>query len=148
MALPSLLIFIGALLLGLALVFTLIFALIALLAKRRADAAKARFPGAVTIVSANFFGQESLGMAQVRGNGTLVLTNSELFFEKWAPHTEYHIPLRQITQIETVPSFLGKGTSAGPLLKVVYQDDRGGSDAIAWLLRDVEGFKRQIESRL
>ena len=39
--------------------------------------------------SANFFGQESLGLGQVRGNGVLVLTEKELYFEMWSPKKYY-----------------------------------------------------------
>ena len=33
--------------------------------------------------SSNFFGQESLGLGQVRGNGILLLTKEELHFGMW-----------------------------------------------------------------
>ena len=39
--------------------------------------------------SENFFGQESLGLGQIRGNGVLVLTEKELYFEMWHPKKYY-----------------------------------------------------------
>jgi len=83
-------------------------------------------------------------VTQLRGNGTLVLTDSELYFERWVPHREYRIPLASIRAIETPSSFLGK-TNFRPLVKVVFQTEAGQTDSIAWLVRDVEGLKQAIE---
>jgi hypothetical protein len=118
------------------------------LAVGRERAAQIRFPNARAIVSgANFFGQESSGVGQLRGNGTLVLTDQELYFERWLPQREYRIPLSAIHSIETPTAFLGKSNSR-PLLKVNYQDADGNTDAMAWLLPDLAGFKRQLEESL
>jgi len=114
-------------------------------AAQRAQAARERFPNAKLIVpGANFFGQESGGVMQMRGNGTLVLTDSELYFERWVARKEYRIPLNAIQAIETPTSFLGK-TNFRPLLKVVFKDEAGHTDSMAWLVRDLEGVKRALE---
>jgi len=113
---------------------------------RRADAIRERFPQAKTIVAgANFFGQESRGVTQMRGNGTLVLTDSELYFELLLPRREFHIPLASIQAIETATSHLGK-TIGRPLLKVVFRNEAGQTDSIVWYVSDVEGLKQAIAS--
>ena len=57
--------------------------------------------------SANFFGQESLGLGQIRGNGVLILTEKELYFEMWSPK-KLHIPINSIQRIGTPTSHLTK----------------------------------------
>ena len=94
--------------------------------------------------SANFFGQESKGVAQMRGNGVLLLTKEEIFFEMLVPKKELHIPISNISDIETPKSFLGKSKFM-PLLKVKFKNDQGESDAAAWLVRDLAGWKEAIE---
>ncbi|MEQ8674739.1 MAG: hypothetical protein RLP44_00270 [Aggregatilineales bacterium] len=112
------------------------------------DAIANRFPTAVKIIpSASFFGQESKGVMQMRGTGTLVLTTTSLYFQKWVVGTEYTINLSQIRAIETPTSFLGK-TQFKPLLKLVYQTDSGQQDAMAWLVPDFEELKKMIEDRI
>jgi hypothetical protein len=81
---------------------------------------------------------------QGRGNGTLVLTDSELYFERWLPRKEFHVPLSTIQSIETPTSFLGK-TNFRKLLKVDFRNDAGQNDAIAWLVPDLEGTKQALE---
>ncbi|MBZ0286744.1 MAG: hypothetical protein K8I30_03950 [Anaerolineae bacterium] len=112
----------------------------------RTAAVRERFPNAKAIIStANFYGQESKGVMQTRGTGTLVLTDTELYFEKWVPQREYRIPLSAIQAIETPSSYLGK-TNFRPILKVVYRDESGGTDSMGWLVPDVDNLKRKIES--
>lgn len=73
--------------------------------------------------NANFFGQESKGLAQIRGNGVLLLTENELYFEMWVPKRELNIPLAHILKVETAKSHLKK-TKLTPLLKVIFKNDR------------------------
>lgn len=114
----------------------------------RERVARERFPNAKMIIrGANFFGQQSLGVTQGRGNGILVLTDTELYFERLLPRKEFHIPLAAIQSIETPTSFLTK-TVFRPLLKVVFQNDAGQIDAMAWYMEDVEGTKRTIEGAI
>lgn len=51
--------------------------------------------------SANFFGQESKGLKQIRGTGALVLTENELIFEMGKPKEKFKTPLVSIKGIET-----------------------------------------------
>jgi len=94
---------------------------------------------------ANFFGQESIGMMQIRGNGMLVLTDKELYFRMWAPKRELSIPVGSILTIETPRSHLGK-TVGRALLKVVFRDENGQRDSAAWLVRDLPSWKGSLET--
>ena len=93
-----------------------------------------------------FFGQQSKGATQLRGTGTLLLTDDALYFRKWVPMTEYIIPFDSIVSIETPKGHLGK-TYGKPLLKVNYRSAGGGADSIAWYVRDLESVKAQIERK-
>jgi hypothetical protein len=112
-------------------------------ARAQAQAVQARFPNA-QVVQANFFGQESAGVMQLRGNGALALTDTELYFERLWPRREYCIPLAAIEGIETPSSYLGK-TNFQPLLKVVFRNESGQLDSMAWLVPDVKALKQTIE---
>lgn len=141
--------FVVLLLLGLALFFAIIFgaafALLGRMARRKEASARARYPQARHIDrAASFFGQESRGAAQLRGNGTLILTDEELIFELWVPERAFHIPLHRIQSLESPSSFLGKSRGA-PLLKVAYTNEQGAADAIAWQVPDLSGWMRRID---
>ena len=97
------------------------------------------------IRGANFFGQQSKGMMQMRGNGIFTLTGDTIYFDMWIPANHFEIPLSKITGIETPRSFLGK-TVLYPLLQINFQNDAGEADAIAWWLRDVESVKGAVEA--
>jgi hypothetical protein len=112
--------------------------------RARVQALHERFPNA-TIAPANFYGQESAGAAQMRGNGTLVLTDTELYFERLWPRREYRISLAAIERVEIPSSYLGK-TNFQPLLKVVFRNDAGQLDSMAWLVPDVESLKDRLEA--
>ena len=131
----------------LAVVFWLTFVWLRRLAREREIAMRQRFPNArVVAVGANFFGQESQGVMQLRGNGTLVITEDALVFERWVARQEYRIPLSNITAVETPNHFLGKSIMK-PLLKVVYQTD-GVEDAMAWYVHNLSGIKALLEQEI
>jgi len=112
--------------------------------KKEADAWR-RYPQAHRVDrAANFFGQQSRGAGQIRGNGTLILTESELIFEMWLPRREFRIPLASIESLENPNSFLGKSRFT-PLLKVVFNDQQGSNDSMAWQVRDLSGWMEQID---
>jgi hypothetical protein len=94
-------------------------------------------------LSANSFGQESLGVWQIRGNGGLVLTGKELHFFLFLPKRDLLIPLDAITEITFTKCHLGKATIYN-LLKVRYVLD-GKSDSIAWYVSDPHAWKDRIE---
>jgi hypothetical protein len=109
-------------------------------------AAQAKFPHAQLIVpDAMFFGQQSKGATQLRGTGTLVLTDKELYFRKWAVGDELTIPFSSIESIETPKGHLGK-TYGRPLLKVNYRREDGQADSVAWFVGDLPQVKGQLET--
>lgn len=139
--------------LGLVLLWIIVFAVAKKFQAKRAKEVLDKSKGKDVLgvsSSANFFGQESLGVTQLRGNGVLVLTNEELYFEMWLPKREFHIPISSIVDIETPKSHLGK-TKFRPLLKVVFKNEKGEIDSVAWLLRNVphwkEGLKKLSQGR-
>src|SRR5687768_119687 len=114
-------------------------------ARRDEQSTEQEYPGARHIESgALFFGQESRGVMQMRGNGTLILTDDELLFKQWVVNKEFRIPLKSIQSVETPRSFLGK-TQGVQLLKVSYLTESGAPDAIAWRVGDLAGLIRKIE---
>lgn len=95
--------------------------------------------------SANSFGVESGGMAQVRGNGCLGWNGRELLFVMWAPKREVHVPKGRILGVETTKSHLGKSKGV-ELLKVRFTNDAGVEDSVAWMVRDVSGWVAALRS--
>ena len=71
---------------------------------------------------ANYFGQESLGTWKVRGNGVLLLTKSQLYFEMWKPKKQISISVNKISHIENSKSHLHR-TVFRPLLKVIFTNE-------------------------
>ena len=121
--------------------------------KKRAAEVMARFAGQEVLGASSqalFFGQESKGMGQVRGNGVLVLTPELLYFELWTPRRRFEIPVASITAVSSPKSYLGKSRSR-PLLKVEYENRGGQADSCAWLVRNRETWRgalsRIIEMR-
>lgn len=105
-----------------------------------------RFAGRSVVrrsIGANFFGQLSRGMGQVRGNGALVLTPEELYFVLAVPRRELTIPLSAVTSVSTPRSHLGK-TVGMRLLRVDFEGDQG-EDAAAWALNGVDEWKAAID---
>lgn len=125
-------------------VFAIVFAAVRGMKTRGEAAVRDRYPDARLIIpNAVFFGQESKGLGQVRGNGTLAITEREVYFRKWLPATEYTIPLSSIQAVETPTSFLGKSYGR-PLLKLVYRDENGQPDSIAWYVPQLEAVTKAL----
>jgi hypothetical protein len=134
---------------GLAILFVILFggllAILRSVAQRKEADAWQRYPQAHRVDrAASFFGQKSRGVAQIRGNGTLILTRSDLVFEMWLPSREYRIPLASIASLSNPKSFLGKSRFT-PLLQVTFRDAGGNEDSMAWQVRDLSGWMRQID---
>ena len=97
---------------------------------------------------ANFFGLESLGGMQLRGNGGLVLTSGCLHFFMLFPRREMKISLEEIEETSLVRSHCGKSVFRD-LLKVKYRAERGGVrglESAAWYVGDAAGWKRAIDA--
>jgi hypothetical protein len=145
MTTEQIIIFVVGLLLVLFGVFAVALVAVRQWTARRVRAMEARFPQALRLEPASFFGQESEGKTQMRGNGVLALLPDQLVFERMAARRDYVIPLAQVTQIENPKSYLGKSRGV-PLLKVVWQDDAGKTDSMAWQVGDPGDWQAQIEA--
>ena len=124
----------------------LIFWLKSVFRKRR-DEVEKRFQGKKIILQhnfAHFYGLESLGHFQAKGNGVLAMTKEELYFLKALPRREFKVPVKTITGISNPRSHLGK-TNVAKLLRVDFIID-GRQDAIAWMVGgDVEKWTRAVQ---
>ena len=95
-------------------------------------------------IGANFFGQESIGYKQVRGNGVLLLTNEELIFEYWIPKKCLRIPISKIYELEITKWHLKK-TKGVDLLKVKFINNEDMNDSAAWWLNDLDTWVRELK---
>ncbi|MBY9010599.1 MAG: hypothetical protein KGD74_12100 [Candidatus Lokiarchaeota archaeon] len=98
----------------------------------------------ISLNSANFFGQQSRKSTQVRGNGVLILTAEELYFEMWRPKKILQIPISSIVKIEITKSFLHKSVFR-KLLKLVFTDLEGEEDAAAWWVTSLDKWIEELE---
>ena len=105
--------------------------------KKRINEILEKFSDKTILISnnmANFFGQESLGVWKVRGNGVLLLTEEELFFGMWKPKKEILIPIKSILEITNPKSHMHR-SAFKPLLKISFKNESGDFDSAAWYLR-------------
>ncbi|MGM0575936.1 MAG: hypothetical protein ACQEXJ_09430 [Myxococcota bacterium] len=86
---------------------------------------------------ANFFGLESWGLGQVRGNGCLAATDDEVLFVMWVPRRTIRVDRAFIEAVETPRSHLGK-TKGPRLLRLRFRSPEGGEDSAAWLVRNLD----------
>ena len=94
----------------------------------------------------NGLGLQSRGRGQVRGNGRLVLTPEELRFRQWIPQRETTIPLAAIISVGTERAWLGKWVGS-KLLCVRWRTSDGSEDAMAWQVRDLEGWLAALHAQ-
>lgn len=92
---------------------------------------------------ANFFGQESLGVWKVRGNGVLILTDEQFFFEMWKPKKEISIPIKSIIEIENPKSHMHRSVFR-PLLKVIFKNENDEFDSAAWYVRNLDHWNEVL----
>jgi hypothetical protein len=93
---------------------------------------------------ANFFGLESIGPVQVRGNGSLGLDRDTLAFVLAMGRREpLVIPRANIRKLETRRMHLGKSVGRD-LLTVHYVNAAGQPDVAAWYVRDVERWLAEL----
>lgn len=107
-----------------------------------------RFPSQEIVLSettANFFGLESRGSFQLRGNGVLVLTEDELWFSRFIKREDITIPLNTIQAVRLVDSHLGKRIFGRKLIYVQFQGSEG-LDSGAWLVSDPNRWQKAIAS--
>jgi len=94
--------------------------------------------------SANYFGQESKGYTQIRGNGVLILLNEKIYFEMWKPRKILEIPINKILKITSPRSHLKK-SKFKPLLKIHFQNNQNKNDSAAWLIRNLDKWVKNIQ---
>ena len=92
---------------------------------------------------ANFFGVLSKGKMQIRGNGILILTMNQIYFELWKPNRKYTIPITQIKSVSHPKWFLGKSKFRN-LLRIDFVNESHENDAIAWLIPDLSQWESSI----
>jgi hypothetical protein len=92
---------------------------------------------------ANSLGVESAGPWQVRGNGSLVLTEDELLFAQWVPKRLLRIPRHSIVEASKANSHLGKWIGR-PLLKITWTRDDGEEDSIALWVKDLDRWLAEL----
>lgn len=96
--------------------------------------------------SANFFGLQSKGVKQARGNGALILTRKELCFIRALPFKEFIIPLSSVLKISLPTAFNGK--SVFSKLLCIHFQTHSDFDAMAWAVKNPEAWKQSIEKWL
>jgi hypothetical protein len=134
------------LLAGLVVFLAVMRGIMALVRRKLYQQVRQKFAGQTIVrmsIGANFFGQTSKGLGQIRGNGALVLTPNQLYFALFAPRRELTIQLGDVVSLFTPRVHLGK-TVGAKLLRVDYRAD-GGEDAAAWAVRDLEEWVSDIE---
>ncbi|HEV3472372.1 MAG TPA: hypothetical protein VG408_04095 [Actinomycetota bacterium] len=93
--------------------------------------------------SANFFGVESRGKLQIRGNGFLAASSSQILFIMWLPRRELTILRNRVSAVERTMSHLGK-TIGRQLLRVRFTNDAGQQDSVAWFVRDLQAWESAL----
>ncbi len=94
----------------------------------------------------NFFGRESAGYAQVRGNCAFLLTEAGLRHLMWSPRRQLTINWDKVRKAEKVKYHLGK-TKLRHLVKVHFINEKGEPDSAAWYVRNVELWIEAINGR-
>jgi hypothetical protein len=137
------------LLIGLIVFLAVMRGVMSLMRRKLGKQIRAKLAGRTIIresIGANFFGLSSKGLAQVRGNGALVLTPDQLYFAMFVPRRELTIPLADIVSVSTPRSHLGK-TVGMKLLRVDFRVP-AGQDSVAWAVRDLDDWKADIERHM
>lgn len=98
--------------------------------------------GALHTSQANLFGQASLGKHQVRGLGTLALTDTEVVFVQLVPRRVLRIPRDSITSTSATRTFLGK-TIGRDVLVVTWETD-GLGDAAAFDTPEIADWRELL----
>ncbi|MFC8528107.1 hypothetical protein [Nocardia sp. NPDC057227] len=91
---------------------------------------------------ANYFGWESKGGKQIRGNGALVLTGQRLWFRRAGSSEPLEIPLTAVTGVDVVRSHNGKSVRQD-LLRISVD-----GDSVAWWVREPKVWEGHLRSLL
>jgi len=96
-------------------------------------------------MSANFSGFSSKRGGQIRGNCLLALYPDEIIFIMWAPRKVIRIPMRSVSHVDTVRNHAGRWLPY-PQLHIVYTDETGAVDGVAWALSHPEHWVETVMS--
>ena len=103
----------------------------------RAQERLAEVPGPMLrSTAATSLGTESQRGDQVRGTGTLVLTEAEVAFAQWRPDHLIRIPRAGIIEVDTTRSHLDK-TMNHDVLRIRWATP-DGEDTVAFFVRDLD----------
>jgi hypothetical protein len=94
--------------------------------------------------AAYLIAQESRGYRQSRGNGTLILTDEELFYAIALPKRTFIIPLDTVTGLERVRRMGGQGR-VRKFLKIGFDGHDTSPDALGIMLNDIDAWERAID---
>ena len=96
--------------------------------------------------SALYVAKQSDGHSHFQGNGYLVLTEDELYFERRVVKKLIIIPIGSIVKAERTKRLAGKSVLK-MMLKVVFLTQTGEQDAIAWKVKGLEKWIGTFYSR-
>ena len=95
--------------------------------------------------TANFFGQESKGLKQVRGMSQVVLLPNELYSEMLFPRRILKIPISAIREVDITKKWFLKKSRNKNLLIVHFINESGEEDSAGWQIPRLESYKRIID---
>jgi hypothetical protein len=90
-----------------------------------------------------YVAKQSDGYSHFRGSGYLVLTEDELYFERQLDRKKIIIPIGSIVKVERTRR-LGGQSPGKMMLKVVFKTQDGEQDAIAWKVKELEQWIKEI----
>ena len=97
---------------------------------------------------ANFLGLSSRGVAQLRGNGILVLAKQELWFDQAVTQFQLTIPIEAIRRVDFTSSHLGKYLPGRRLLRVEFTASTGVVDTAVWAVREPDRWLERLQAKL
>ena len=89
-----------------------------------------------------YIARESDGYSHFRGQGYLVLTEDELYFERQLVKRIIEIPIGSIVEVGKTKRLAGQGP--GMMLKVVFRTQEGKQDAIGWKVKELDRWINEI----
>ena len=90
-----------------------------------------------------YVAKQSDGYSHFRGSGYLVLTEDELYFERQLDRKIIIIPIGSIVKVDRTKR-LGGQSPGKMMLKVVFKTQDGEQDAIAWKVKELEQWIKEI----
>ncbi len=118
--------------------------------KKRQDEVEANFKKRFTGKEIKIMDKYALYIAKIsdgyshfRGVGYLVLTEDELYFERQLNREVIRIPADSIVKAEKTRRLAGQSTGR-MLLKVIFETPDGKQDAIAWSVKKLEQWIKEI----